>query len=50
MCNNMSEFSQASYLRGERESLVILSNQSPKRLAFDTFDTEGNDDNRGSGR
>jgi hypothetical protein len=47
MCNNMSEFSQASYFRRERESLVILSNPSPKRLVFDV---KGNDDNRGSGR
>ena len=47
MCNNMSKFSPASYLRGERESVAILSNQSAKRL---TFDAKGNDDNRGSGR
>lgn len=44
MCNNMSEF---SHFREERENSVILSNQSPKRLAFDV---KGNDDNRGSGR
>jgi len=47
MCNNMSEFLQASYFRRERESLVILSNQLPKPL---TLNTKGSDDNRGSGR